>query len=68
MGSGKDLINLRIEEKEGGGYELWLDEKRLHHIKDYEIKKSSAMNGKAELSLKIAVNFPSNIKPNKAAG
>lgn len=60
MGNEKELINLRIVEKEGEGFGLWLDEKKLHHIKEYEVKKSSALKGKAELSLKMMVNYSPN--------
>lgn len=49
-------MKLRIEATEGG-YDLWLDDKRLHHIKDYKIE-SIPSGPYAELSLKLLVQYP----------
>ena len=45
--------------KEGSnGFELSLDEKRIHNVEEYEITKSSAKQGTAELLVKILVKYP----------
>lgn len=36
---------------------MFLDGKELHHVKEYKIE-SSAYEGKAELSIKMLVQFP----------
>jgi len=51
------MMNLKIEKKENGSFALWLDETELKWVKHYEIK-SSAIKGKAELSVELLVNFP----------
>ena len=38
---------------------MFLDGKELHHVKEYKIE-SSAFAGRAELSIKILVQFPVN--------
>lgn len=50
-------MRLEIKSNTGGGYNLFLDGKRIHHIEDYEVK-SSPFGCKAELTLKMAVSFP----------
>ena len=45
--------------KEGSnGFELRLDEKRIHNVEEYEITKSSTKKGTAELLVKILVRYP----------
>lgn len=50
---------MKLEVKNEGirGPRLVLDGKELHHVLEYGIK-SSALAGKAELSLKMLVSFP----------
>ena len=50
-------MGLEIKSKAGGGYNLYLDGKRIHHVEDYELK-SSTFGCKAELTLKMLVSFP----------
>lgn len=52
-------IELRLEATDGG-YNLWLDDKRLHHIENYRIEKtaSTPSGPYAELSIKILVCYP----------
>lgn len=50
-------MGLEIKSNAGGGYNLYLDGKRIHHVEDYELK-SSTFGCKAELTLKILVSFP----------
>lgn len=52
----KGPMKLRVESKKDG-YEMWLDDKRIHHIESYKIE-SSPYRGKAELSLKLLVRYP----------
>ena len=52
-------MKLEIKNKEDGGFLLVLDGKQIHHVEEYQIK-SSAVKGKAELSLKMLVEFPVN--------
>lgn len=40
------------------GFELRLDEKRIHNVEEYEITKSSTKKGTAELLVKILVKYP----------
>lgn len=50
-------MGLEIKSNAGGGYNLFLDGKRIHHVEDYELK-SSTFRCKAELTLKMLVSFP----------
>lgn len=50
-------MGLEIKSNAGGGYNLYLDGKRIHHVEDYEVK-SSTFGCKAELTLKMLVSFP----------
>ena len=50
-------MGLEIKSNAGGGYNLFLDGKRIHHVEDYEVK-SSTFGCKAELTLKMTVSFP----------
>lgn len=40
------------------GYELVLDDKKLRYVEEYQIIKSSAKVGIAELTLKMMVQYP----------
>lgn len=40
------------------GYELVLDDKKLRYVEEYQITKSSAQIGTAELTLKMMVQYP----------
>lgn len=50
-------MGLEIKSNAGGGYNLYLDGKRIHYVEDYELK-SSTFGCKAELTLKMLVSFP----------
>lgn len=50
-------MNLVLKESTEG-YELMLDNQKLRYVEDYQIVKSSAKNGTAELTLKILVKYP----------
>ena len=52
----KDLMKLKIVPEEIG-YSLWLDDKKIHHVEDYRIEKSS-LPGTATVMLKILVRYP----------
>lgn len=56
----KRPMQLQIKPVEGG-YALWLDDKRLHHVENYKIE-SSPFGTRAELSLKLLVQYPVNPK------
>lgn len=51
---------LEIQYKDDGGYRVLLDGKELKYVAEYEVKKSSAMKGMAELVLKMRVKYPVN--------
>lgn len=53
----KKCHDLRIEKAHNGGFHVFLDDKELSHVEDYKIEKST-IQGKADLSIKILVNFP----------
>lgn len=50
-------MKLRVIKTDEGTYKIYLDEKPLHHVEGYKIE-SSAIKGKAELSLRMLVEFP----------
>lgn len=52
----EELIHLRTKESEYGT-EIYLDDKKLHHIEKIEIK-SSVVSGTAELLIKMKVRYP----------
>ena len=58
MEAKKPMI-LQFKENEKGRRRMFLDGKELHHVKEYKIE-SSAFAGRAELSIKILVQFPVN--------
>ncbi len=51
-----DLIHLTMKENESG-WDIYLDDKKLHHVENYRIE-SSALPGAAELSIKMLVKHP----------
>lgn len=54
-------MKLRVIKEDDGIYKIYLDETVLHHIEEYKIE-SSTIKGKAELSLKMLVEFPISSK------
>lgn len=50
-------MKLKVKETASGGYEIWLDEKKLHHVESYKIE-SSPSGKTAELSIKLLVKYP----------
>lgn len=54
-------MKLEVKSRGDKGAVLVLDGKELHHVLEYGIK-SSTLKGKAELSLKMLVNFPADIE------
>ena len=55
----KKPMTLQFKKNETGRNRMFLDGKELHHIKGYKIE-SSAFAGRAELSIKMMVQFPVN--------
>ena len=55
----KKTMTLKFKENEKGRSCMFLDGKELHHVKEYKIE-SSTFAGRAELSIKILVQFPVN--------
>lgn len=53
----KKPMALKIEPTKSGGYEIWLDDKKLHHVESYKIE-SSPYGKTAELSIKMSVRYP----------
>lgn len=51
-------MKLRVGTTSDGKHEIWLDDKKLHHVKNYKIK-SSPSGKTAELSIKLLVEYPS---------
>ncbi|MFW5670238.1 MAG: hypothetical protein ACOCM4_13565 [Acetivibrio ethanolgignens] len=51
-----DLMHLKIEE-EANGCSIMLDDKKLHHVTDYEIEQTKP-SGTAVVTLKIHVKYP----------
>ena len=50
-------MKLKVKETASGGFEIWLDEKKLHHVESYKIE--SSLPGKTvELSIKLLVKYP----------
>lgn len=48
---------LKIVASDESSFEIWLDEKRIHHIKEYGLKKVSEGN-LVELNLTLLVRYP----------
>lgn len=57
VGRVKEPMALRIEQTESGNCEIWLDDTKLHHVKNYKIE-SLPFKGKVELSIKMLVRYP----------
>lgn len=53
----KKIMALKVTKSDSGGYEIFLDGKKLHPIDSYKIE-SSPIKGTAELSIKMLVEFP----------
>lgn len=53
----KRPMALQFEKNEDGKNHILLDGKEIHHVKEYKIE-SSAYEGKAELSIRMLVQFP----------
>ena len=51
-----DLIELSIETKDAG-CSIWLDDKELHHVKNYKIENGS-IPGTAIVEIKLLVKYP----------
>lgn len=51
-----ELIHLHTKESPEGS-EVYLDDKKFHHIENIEIK-SSVVSGTAELLIKMKVKYP----------
>lgn len=50
-------MKLSIQPTQSGGYEILLDDKKLHHVESYKIE-SSPYGKSAELSIKMLVEYP----------
>lgn len=50
-------MKLQFKEYKEGKNHMFLDGKEIHHVREYKIE-SSAYEGKAELSIKMLVQFP----------
>ena len=50
-------MTLQFKEYEKGRSHMFLDGKEIHHVREYKIE-STAYEGKAELSIKMMVQFP----------
>lgn len=53
----KDPHKLKIVASDKSSFEIWLDEKRIHYVKEYELKKVEKGN-LVELTLKLLVTYP----------
>ena len=56
MSFGKNLIGLKVV-PERNGQCLYLDDKKIHHVEDYEIK-CGLTPGTAVLTVKLLVRYP----------
>ena len=50
-------MTLQFKEYKKGRSHMFLDGKEIHHVREYKIE-STAYEGKAELSIKMMVQFP----------
>lgn len=48
---------LKIVASDKSSFEIWLDEKQIHYVKEYELKKVEKGN-LVELTLKLLVTYP----------
>lgn len=53
----KDSHKLKIVASDKSSFEIWLDDKQIHHVKEYELKKVEKGN-LVELTLKLLVKYP----------
>jgi len=53
----KDPHKLKIVASDKSSFEIWLDEKQIHYVKEYELKKVEKGN-LVELTLKLLVTYP----------
>lgn len=53
----KPPMILQFKKNEKGMSHILLDGKEIHHVREYKIE-STAYEGKAELSIKMLVQFP----------
>lgn len=51
-----DLIKLSVKAKDAG-YAIWLDDKELHHVKDYKIEQGD-IPGTAMMTIVLKVEYP----------
>ena len=49
-------MELRVKPAENKGCEIWLDDKKLHHVESYKIE-SSPLGNTVELSVKILARY-----------
>lgn len=54
----REVVHHLTIKETSNGFELSLDEKRIHNVEEYEITKSSTKQGTAELLVKILVKYP----------
>lgn len=47
----------KIVASDESSFEIWLDDKQIHHVKEYELKKVGEGN-LVELNLKLLVRYP----------
>ena len=52
-----DPHKLKIVASDKSSFEIWLDEKQIHYVKEYELKKVEKGN-LVELTLKLLVTYP----------
>ena len=51
----KDPHKLKIVASDKSSFEIWLDDKQIHHVKEYEkVEKGNLV----ELTLKLLVKYP----------
>lgn len=53
----KNPHKLKIVASDKSSFEIWLDEKQIHHVQEYELKKAEKGN-LVELTLKLLVKYP----------
>lgn len=53
----KDPHKLKIVASDKSSFEIWLDEKQIHHVQEYELRKVEKGN-LVELTLKLLVKYP----------
>ena len=53
----KDPHKLKILASDKSSFEIWLDDKQIHHVQEYELKKVEKGN-LVELALKVLVKYP----------